>query len=395
MKGYDLVVAGAGPAGSTAARVAANGGLRTLLLERFEQGRAKPCAGGLSIGAIRELGFALPEAIVERRCRGMRVAQGEYSRLVRAEDFVAAMVTRSDFDSYLAAKAAEAGAELKAGEGFRSLARTAEGLRVRTDSGEYLAKIVIGADGYFSRVAPYARGAFSRRERRFCVIADAEMGEAEIDERMGDFVTLRYGYVRHGYAWAFPKRRHVSFGVGGALEAAPYMARRLREFAASFGVSGELRIRGCFIPVTRFGHSCAAERVLLVGDAAGFVDCFSGEGIRTAIASGRMAAETAIEACGEGDFSLPSMLRYRDRFYAAFKRDLQASNLVSDIAFRFPDLVLGSLLQSDEALMRYLDVTKGELSFADYAAWVARRMPLILARRLVTRRKPMPSSPGA
>jgi geranylgeranyl reductase family protein len=385
VKGYDLIVVGAGPAGSTAARSAALKGLDVLLLEKDALPRFKPCAGGLSLGALRELDFSLPKELVERRCVGMRVIQGAYSNTVRSDETIAFMVSRPAFDEHLARKAAQAGAELREAEAFVSLEGWGDGLRVLTEKGEYRAKVVIGADGYFSRVAPSVRDGFSAKERRFCLIADLPMPEAEIDERMGDFVTLRYGFVALGYAWVFPKRDRLSFGLGGSIETAKGMAPRMREFVASFGIKGDYPIRGCFIPVTRFGHRCFAERILLAGDAAGFVDCFSGEGMRAAIASGRLAAETAAAACAENDFSPRSMKRYQDAFYAAFKDDLDASNRVSDLSFRYPGLILGTLLRSDEALLRYCDVTKGELSFAAFAAWVARRFPLLIARRILGR----------
>lgn len=383
MKCYDLIVVGAGPAGSTAARAAAALGLETLLLEKCALPRAKPCAGGLSLGALRELDFPLPEELIERRCRGMRVVQGRFSNTVRADETIAFMVTRSNFDHYLARKAAEAGAEFREAEAFETMEPSLVGLRVRTATGEYGAKLVIGADGYFSRVASAIRGRFSRREKRFCLIADLPMPEKDIDERMGDFVTLNYGYVKLGYAWVFPKRDYLSFGVGGSPESAKGTAARFKEFVASFGIAGDFPVQGCYIPVTRFGHDCVAERVLLAGDAAGFVDSFSGEGIRTAIASGRNAAQTAAAACAENDFSLSSMKRYQDGFYAAHKRDLEASNWIADFSFRYPGLVLGTLLRSDEVLHRYTEVAKGELPFAEFASWAVRSLPRFVARRVI------------
>jgi flavin-dependent dehydrogenase len=105
---YDVIVAGAGPAGSTAARLCAEHGLRTLLLEKEKIPREKPCAGGLSIAASRELGLSLPGNLIERRCRGMRLVVGETQTTVQVEHDVAYMVRRSSFDAFLAGEAARA-----------------------------------------------------------------------------------------------------------------------------------------------------------------------------------------------------------------------------------------------------------------------------------------------
>ncbi|MCJ7442985.1 MAG: FAD-dependent monooxygenase [Methanotrichaceae archaeon] len=108
---YDIIVVGAGPAGSSAARVAAKAGLDVLILEKETFPRYKPCGGALSERAISLLDFPLPENLCERTITGARVHYGDIV-LERNKGYrLSTLVTRSRFDQFLLQKAQEIGAE--------------------------------------------------------------------------------------------------------------------------------------------------------------------------------------------------------------------------------------------------------------------------------------------
>jgi geranylgeranyl reductase family protein len=383
MKRYDVIVVGAGPCGSTAARLCAREGLSTLQLERSSIPRVKPCAGGVTLGAARELDFEIPEKLIERRCTGMRVRLEKVVNEIQVSEPVALMVTRSSFDEHLADRARETGAELLEGTACRSVEPGEHGIRVLTEAGTFMASLVIGADGYFSTVLKSLNYRFEQDEIRFCVLADVPMSEQEIDQRFGNSVFIHYGYVSHGYAWIFPKKAYLSTGIGGAFQFAKELPDQLRRFLSSHGIRNERRIRGCFIPVSRWRWPIYADRVLLAGDAAGLVDAFSGEGIRYAIASGKLAAETAVAAHGRGDFSSPFLRRYQLRCRERIGTDLQASVRVTDLLFRYPNLLLGTAVRNEEALLTYTDSIRGEISFSDFVAWLKARMPRYFIKRIL------------
>ncbi len=382
MSDWDLIVVGSGPAGSSAARVAAEGGLRTLLLEKSRHPRQKPCGGGLSMAAVGEMGIPLPERLIERRCSGVCIAQGRHRGSVEAGSPMAAMVDRAKFDHYLAQAASGAGAVLREEEACVKAERVGGGILVTTDKGSYAAPLAIGADGFFSKVAPLVRGPWRSGEKRFCVIAEISLPEKEIKDRFANFVQLNYGWVRLGYAWVFPKRDSLSLGIGGSLSDGSGTVARFRDFISSFGLDTAVRLEGCWIPVSSFRHPCHAASVMLAGDAAGFVDCFSGEGIRYAMASGTMAAQTALAASRENDFSAEFLAHYDEAFCERHKADLLSSLRLSRFIFRFPDLVLGTMIRSEKILLRYCDVLRGEISFADFARWSIGKIPALLAKRL-------------
>ena len=203
---FDVAVVGAGPAGSTAARHCAMRDLSTLLLEKERMPREKPCAGGLTVAAARELGFSLPERLIERRCRGMKLRFRRTENTITFDRDVIYMVRRSMFDEFLAGKAAEAGAELHEAEACTGIEAGIDHVLVSTDKGRYRAKILIGSDGYFSAAAKVVRPPFSNVEVWVCVIAEIPLSSREIEERMGNHVEIDYGAIDGGYAWLFFRR---------------------------------------------------------------------------------------------------------------------------------------------------------------------------------------------
>jgi geranylgeranyl reductase family protein len=392
MERFDVVVVGAGPAGASAARAAALAGLSTLLLEKQSLPRDKRCGGGVSAAALRELDFPLPDRVVERRCYGMWGIQRDILTEVRVDRCIATMVSRATFDAFLVEKAAEAGARVAAAEACRGLRRLADGVVVATGKAEYRASVVIGADGFTSMVARSVRPKWRPRETRFCLVADVPLGRDTIDRTMRNLAELRYGFIRLGYAWAFPKREHVSFGIGGALGSARHLRRDFARYLRLHGVDGDVPARGCFIPVTEFRHDVVADRLMLCGDAAGFVDCFSGEGIRYAIASGTLAGRTAARAISAGDCSKRALLAYQRAFFSKHRRDLRWSSFITRLSSRFPRLVFGPLLADRDTILRYFRVMSGDEHFATFARWVMIRLPWLLARHFLVPRAPARSS---
>jgi geranylgeranyl reductase family protein len=383
---FDVIVVGAGPAGASAARAASLAGLSTLLLEKQKLPRDKRCGGGVSAAALKELDFDLPDRVVEQRCYGMWGIQHDILTEVRVDRCVATMVSRATFDAFLVEKAAEAGARVAEAEACREIRRLADGMAVATAKAEYRASVVIGADGFSSLVARSVRPKWSRRETRFCLVADVPLGRETIDRTMRDLVELRYGFIRQGYAWAFPKRDHVSFGIGGEPGSAKALQQDFARYLRLHGVDGDVPARGCFIPVTEFRHDVVADRLMLCGGAAGFVDCFSGEGIRYAIASGTLAGRTAARAIRAGDCSKRALLAYQRAFYAGHKRDLVWSSFITRLSSRFPRLVFGPLLADRSTILRYFRVMSGEEHFASFARWVIVRLPRLIFRRLAAPR---------
>src|SRR5881392_3456582 len=294
MPRYDVIVIGAGPAGSTTAYRLARAGARVCLLGRARFPRDKPCGGGLTLRAVRELPFSV-EPVVEDRVHtlelGLRYGR-RWSR--RAEEPLVLMTQRRRLDAFLAEQASAAGAE------FRDCAKVTavdSAGSVTLDGERLAADVVVGADG--------ANGITARSLGRagdvHGVALEGNVAYAHVSrERFGGRAVVELGAVPGGYAWVFPKGDHVNVGVGGWESEGPRLREHLERACSAYGLpSGRVdNLHGYRLPMRRAGDPVQRGRVLLVGDAAALVDPLSGDGMYEAFVSGRLAAETILAGGG-------------------------------------------------------------------------------------------------
>jgi geranylgeranyl reductase family protein len=331
MTRYDVIVVGAGPAGSTTAYRLARAGARVCLLDRARFPRDKPCGGGLTLRAVRELPFSV-EPVVEDRVDTLELGlryERRWSR--RAQEPLVLMTQRRRLDAFLAAQAAEAGAEFRDGV---KVTGVEPGGAVSIDGEQLEADVVVGADG--------ANGVTARSlglpAHEHGVALEGNVGYGQVSrERFGGRAVVELGAVPGGYAWVFPKGDHVNVGVGGWQSEGPRLRQRLRELCAAFEIDeASVRdLRGHRLPMRGAKRRPVEERVLLVGDAAGLVDPLSGDGMYEAFISGRLAAEATLELLHG---RAPDLEPYTERFAATFA-PLENVSWRAKLAFeRFPGL---------------------------------------------------------
>ncbi len=297
---FDVIVVGAGPAGSSCARRAAELGLSVTVLEKSTFPRFKPCGGGLTDKALRLLnGEQTP--VERQRFDTVEIAFDRYlSLLVSARETLIATTTRAEFDALLARGAEAAGAEVEFGRAVTGLTHEGEGVRVRVGSDSMTARHVVVADG--------ARGA----GRRMLGLSPLLMGGGiyvrvfpgtdGLPELPGGRVLFDLTVAKRGYGWVFPKGDHVNIGVFSQRELSARLRRDLDAFVALRGL-GAWRSEGPFafpVPIRRPADALGTDRVLFAGDAAGLVNPVTGEGISAAILSGRVAAEAVSESLDTG-----------------------------------------------------------------------------------------------
>jgi geranylgeranyl reductase family protein len=285
---FDVAVVGAGPAGSVTAIHLVRGGARVLLVDKACFPRDKPCGGGLTLRAVRQLPVD-PAPVVEHEVDRMEFRLGwgrHFERHGRHGPFVL-MTQRRRLDQYLAEQAADAGAEFRDGVKVSDL--TERSLRV--DGEEVAAEIVVGADG--------ANGTAARALGLGGPIAHgvAYEGNAPFDERYRRLAVIELGTIPGGYGWVFPKGDHVNVGVGGWEAEGPKLRGHLAELCRRHGIDegGLESVRGHRLPLRRAGFVPALGRALLVGDAAGLVDPLTGDGMYEAFVSARLAADAALD----------------------------------------------------------------------------------------------------
>ena len=301
MERFDVAVAGAGPAGSSAALVLARAGARVALLDRASFPRYKTCGGGVVLRARRLMRPDIA-SVVERACAsasfhlvdsGLRFdARGlNHAALV-------SLTMRDRLDQLLAEGARDAGADLMASRAVTGLERRHGNVLLATTQGPLTADFVIGADGALSEVARLAGW------RSTAHLAPA----LECEVPAGPDVLARFpnplfhvGTIASGYAWVFPKAARLSVGVMTSLTPAHDLRRDLEHYLKSQGLGGTpgMERHGFVIPVRPRAEPAARDRVFLVGDAAGFADPVAAEGISHAVQSGALAATAIADAAGD------------------------------------------------------------------------------------------------
>jgi geranylgeranyl reductase family protein len=284
---FDVAVIGAGPAGSTVAYRLARAHARVLLVDKTRFPRDKPCGGGLTTRAVRQLPFSV-EPVVEDRIMRVR-CRLRYGRAMErvSADVLCVMTQRRRLDAFLVEQAVGAGAEFR--DGVRVSVESETQLLVDGEPVEV--KAVVGADG--------ANGITAKALGLAGGIVNGVALEGNLPyERLPGrgwrgLLVLELAVVPGGYGWIFPKGDHVNVGVGGWGEEGPRLREHLRVLCTHYGIEpGELaEVRGHRLPMRRPQTLLARERALLVGDAAGLVDPVSGDGMYEAFVSSRLAAE--------------------------------------------------------------------------------------------------------
>jgi geranylgeranyl reductase family protein len=275
---YDVAIVGAGPAGSTAAFRLATAGARVLLLDKATFPRDKPCGGGVTGRAARLLPFSIEpvvEAVVDRMDCGLRYRHRFSRSAVRGP--LAYMTQRLLLDHFLLRKAAEAGAEVREGE--------------TADARELDARIVIGADG--------CNGASAKQLELAENVVHGVALEANYphEARFVGAMVVEIAVIQGGYGWIFPKGDHVNVGVGGNAEEGPRLRAELGRMCEEYGIDPDAarETRGYRLPLRQPGSRLARGRTAVIGDAAGLVDPFSGDGMYEAFLSAQLVSDAALE----------------------------------------------------------------------------------------------------
>jgi geranylgeranyl reductase family protein len=290
---FDAIVVGAGPAGSTAAFRLSRAGARVLLVDREHFPRDKPCGGGLTYRAVRELPVPV-DTVVEDVVDRVELGFDFGRRFERSSDGPLILMTqRRRLDAHLAEQAAAAGADFRDGVRAKELELGPGGVTVRFDGSAAAAPVVIGADGV-NGLTVRALGLLEMRRHGVALEGNAPY---EDERRFRGRALVDLGAVPGGYAWAFPKGDHVNVGVGGWEREGPRLREHLARACAGYAVPPERlsNLRGYRLPMRGPGERPVRGRVLAVGDAAGLVDPLSGDGIYEALVSARLAAEAALD----------------------------------------------------------------------------------------------------
>lgn len=369
----DVIISGAGPAGSTAAYHLQKAGINTLILEKSSFPRYKVCGAGLTHKILAIIPFDL-SPVIQTTVHSFRFSCGLHDVFTRTNELPLIYCTmRDELDDYLLQKAVEAGARVRTSEKVTEVIPDGDGVLVKTDKGEYRSSFIIGADGAGSRVA-----------RTFKLNHDIEWGmawEAEVKttdvilEKYSQTVFLDWGTFPGGYAWIFPKKDHLSIGIGGPAHMAKRMPAYYDEFLASTGIPviETISNRSHPLPVRTKKAIFHSGPALVTGDAAGLTDELTGEGIYWAVKSGIIAAEVLKQKLN-GEISDLSL--YTNRINSEIMPEmLEAKNIAA--LFNAVPLRIHHWVRDSERVWRaFGKVLRGERSFTDVPRAFGKWKPL-------------------
>jgi geranylgeranyl reductase family protein len=420
VKRDSVIVVGAGPAGATAARTLARAGVTVRLIDRSNFPRNKPCGGGISFRVLHR--FPYLESALERIpthtvARLYLEGPDGDSTVVESDGPAALMIRRVEFDRLLVDLAREAGAEFVGGADIVRAAEGPDGVVLEARDGRrFEAAVVVAADGVHSGVA--RRLGLSPGWPATAVALD--MMEETPREQLRDLdpstLWVSYGYehgrlrsgeisdkgssAAEGYAYIFPKRDHVNVGIGYVLDhyrrrvdVAPYDLQRqfvdhLRRQGVMEGESVRAHFTPSLIPVGGPLARPGRGRVLLAGDAGGFVNGFTAEGIYYAMVSGELAARAIAATPREGPEISTLAARYAKACNREIGAELRDSVLIQRHLFadrrRIARVIAGA--QGAPAMTKLiLDFAVGRMSYGALRRRMLARAPLLAGHLIWTR----------
>jgi len=299
MKHFDVAIIGSGPSGASTAYYLAEAGISCVIIEKETLPRYKTCGGGFVYRGRKNLPFSI-DNVIESEFYSVDLFLGKNLNLTSKSELpIITMIMRDAFDNLIVEKAKEKGITILEDNKLTNLTFTDDKITVETSKTTLSAKFVIAADGALSQTAKMAGWTNDTRTLIPALEYEVEVPAKDF-ERLKQTVRFDIDAIPFGYAWNFPKKNHLSIGVASARRTRINLKEYYKNYLQTLGITTILKEsqHGFQIPVTPRTDGFAKNNVFLIGDAAGFADPVTAEGISNAIYSGKLAAKAIIE----GDF---------------------------------------------------------------------------------------------
>jgi len=357
---HDVIIVGAGPAGTTLAYELAKRGIGALLLESEKLPRYKCCAGSVTGKTARLLGFDISEVsedVIHEISFTFNLGSpyvGQHSQPLMYA------VTRDVFDHFLVKRAQQVGAVLMDGEKVTQVNVRDDWVEISTADNVFHSRLVVGADGAHSLVARQldmgGTTEYLTGTEWEIVVSVEELAKWKSRAQMD------LGCIRGGYAWVFPKRDHLSVGAGCHASKARDLRTRHQKFLDSLNIgSHAIASSGShLIPTCTKGRFVWQNRALLVGDAAGLCDPLTGEGIYYAIRSAQLAAPVIEGSLARGNIELEN---YQHVIESEVMPELRIARTLSRLFVRFPHLAFRMLDRSGDLWKALCGLMLGEMDY--------------------------------
>jgi len=361
---YDVIVVGSGPAGACAAWRLAQAGVAVAVLEKAVLPRYKTCGGGIVGRAMQALPLDVCHA-VEQDCH---IAQLNFppaglSFTTHRPTPIVSMTMRDQFDFAILSASQAAGAAVHEHCAVENVSFHDDFVTLVTSAGSMSAKFIVAADGALSTVARIIGPADGR-----VLIPAIEYEVTVPHDRLDRFhgtARFDFGLLPQGYAWAFPKNDHLSIGVLSMAQRGSDLKQAMAHYLDLIGCGSVTKVErhGFVIPIRPRRGPFIDKRILLVGDAAGFADPVTGEGISFAIQSGLLAAQALIDGKLEEE-SIRNT--YSGSVAETILPELQRGRVLARLLYDFPRMRSWAFAQQGQRLCEAVtDIMAGKRQYRD------------------------------
>ena len=361
---YEVVVIGAGPTGSTAAKSLAEKDVNVLLIDKKKFPRDKICGGSISSKILVDFKYLKNKnELFECTSSGGFVYSPSSKNVVKFKNdrSPSVMVLRDKFDMGLVNLSVDSGADFIDENGVKDFKILKDKAEVILEDGTKVeTEFIIGADGVSSTVAKKSglHQKWAPDEIATCVISEFNVGEDTVEEFYTEnrfkHIHLRFGGI-YGYAWVFPKKEHINIGLGeirskskSNINLNSLFKEYIKKLKKDCIIPDNLkidRLRGWPLPLKLPLKKNYTDRVILCGDAAGFVNPIDGGGIRYGMLSGKIAAEVIswgvkVDKLTSSGASRTYLSKYQKECKRAFGNEFKINLLIRNLVNMAPELTV-------------------------------------------------------
>ena len=368
---FDVVIIGGGLSGSSTALNLSKKGYSVLIIEKEKSQDYKPCAGGMASSMQRFLPLDIEDSIESK------IKNVEF-RWNAADDVTADLtgespfwiIKREKFDQLLLDESLRNGVQILRPVLVKKIIKKNDKWEITCDNQcAYISEFLVIADGSQSKWAGYFN--LGPRKPKFANTISLRLkGLGKIPR---DAVRFEFGFIKYGFAWAFPLKESLNIGLGtfinnGLLENQAINNEVIRSFGFNDfpyrTINKKLRIWNGFHPISR-------DKVLAVGDAASLCDPFLAEGIRPSLISSYYAAE-CIDKCMSG--KVDDLNLYTTKINSNWGKSMAWGRRIAQVFYRFPRTGYQLGVKRKTAPKRIAQILSGEMSYEDIAKRVIRRL---------------------
>lgn len=298
MKHFSVAIIGSGPSGASTAFHLGKQGISTVIIEKETLPRYKTCGGGFVNRGKKDMPFDISEVVEREFCRVETYFNNhETCYHSNKKEPIITMIMRDAFDNLIVEKAKEFGVTLLENYKLIGIDYSDEKSILNTSQGKISANFVIAADGVLSPTAKMAGWKTDTRKLIPALEYEVEVSAQDFD-RLSKNVRFDIDAVPYGYAWSFPKKNHLSLGVLTTKKGKINLKEYYKKYLETLGITEIVHedAHGFQIPLAPRTDGFVKNNVFLIGDAAGFAEPITAEGISNAILSGKYVAESIIES---------------------------------------------------------------------------------------------------